>query len=206
MDKNSTVRELLRQITGTEKPQAVFHLMEVVSVDGDLCLAKMGDFEIPYIRLSAIAGGSENGILVTPTVGSIVLVADLSSGQLRDMAIVGFSEIDSIRIHKGKTTITTDGSEVSVEVGGSRMQISDGLIAFNGGDLRGLIKIGDLTDKINELIDAFNGHTHEIPSGGVAVTGSATAQANPGPVTVPAIATPHANVQISDYENTKVKH
>ncbi|MBQ1336375.1 MAG: hypothetical protein IIY37_05525, partial [Selenomonadaceae bacterium] len=38
-------------------------------------------------------------------------------------------------------------------------------IEINGGQLGGLINIEALTQKINALVDAFNAHTHTIPTG-----------------------------------------
>lgn len=35
-------------------------------------------------------------------------------------------------------------------------------IVINGGKLGGLINIGQLTDKINELVESFNSHTHLV--------------------------------------------
>lgn len=35
-------------------------------------------------------------------------------------------------------------------------------IVINGGKLGGLVNIEELTAKINELVDAFNGHTHQV--------------------------------------------
>ena len=35
-------------------------------------------------------------------------------------------------------------------------------IVINGGKLGGLINIGQLTDKINELVKSFNSHTHQV--------------------------------------------
>ena len=71
MDKPTQIRSLLRSIAGTDRPSFSFRLMEVVGVDGDLCRAKLGDLEIPGIRLSSIDGGSENGLLVVPARGSM---------------------------------------------------------------------------------------------------------------------------------------
>lgn len=79
------------------------------------------------------------------------------------------------------------------------------LINFNGGKLGGLVKVEALTDKLNELVDAFNKHTHTIPSGGIATQGSATAQATIAPVTVPAIDKKQEKVKREDYENQQIK-
>lgn len=35
-------------------------------------------------------------------------------------------------------------------------------IEINGGTLGGLVNIEELTAKINELVEAFNGHTHQV--------------------------------------------
>ncbi|MCD8080186.1 MAG: hypothetical protein LUF04_07185 [Bacteroides sp.] len=206
MNKTSQIRSLIRHIAGTEKPLHTFWLMEVVSVKGDVCVAKMDDFEVPNIRLSAIEGGSEKGLLITPSVGSIVLVADLSGGTLRQLAVVGFSQIDSVRLHQGQTTIYTDKETVTVEVGNSQVEISEGVISFNGGKLGGMVVIEQLTNKINELIRAFNTHTHTIPAFGVSATGTQTAQSNPAPLPVPVPDATHTEVSIKDYEDDKIVH
>jgi len=89
---------------------------------------------------------------------------------------------------------------------GERIEASAPKIVLNGGELGGLINIEPLTRKINDLIEAFNTHTHTIPSGAVAVTGSASAQNNPKPVEVPAPASKHDKVRRGDYEDTNVTH
>jgi len=219
MDNISKIKELLRDICGANKRTSGFWMMEIVSVEGDLCTAKINDFEIPNIRLSTIQNGSENGILITPTEGSIVLVADLSGGLLRELAVIGYTEIDSLHIHKEDTTIFADAEKVYVEVGESRLEIVDGqmdmeigessvsltkdLIELNKGSNGGLIQIEELTDKLNDLtkavnalVDSYNGHTH---------IGSCSV----GPVTteIPlAQASPAASFKSSDYENPKITH
>ena len=156
MDKPTQIRDLLRSIAGTDKPLFSFRLMEVVGVDGDLCRAKMGDFEIPDIRLSSIDGGSENGLLVVPAKGSIILVADLSCGSLRELCVIGYSEVESVRCHRGKTTLTADAEGVTVEVGSSKLRVEDGKITFNDGANHGLVKVEELTKKLNALEQKIN--------------------------------------------------
>ena len=77
---------------------------------------------------------------------------------------------------------------------------------MNGGKLGGLIDITKLTEQVNRLVDAFNGHTHTIPSGGINTQGSAAAQSTVTPVTVPAVEQKAAKLDKADYENEKVKH
>ena len=104
----------MQQITGTEQSVFLFHPMEVVSVEGDTCRARHNGLEIPDIRLAAIEGGASGGLLLKPAVGSIVLVADLSCGELRECAVVGYSEIESLTYRHGDTSVEADGNAVSV--------------------------------------------------------------------------------------------
>ena len=75
-------------------------------------------------------------------------------------------------------------------------------IEINGGKLGGLINIKDLTDKINELVDAFNKHTHTIQSGSI-VCGT---YPNANPVSVPAVTSKASKLSASDYEDETIKH
>lgn len=156
MDKPMQIRSLLRSIAGTDKPSFSFRLMEVVGVNGDLCRAKMDDFEIPDIRLSSIDGGSENGLLVVPARGSIILVADISCGNLRELCAIGYSEIESIHFHQSKTTIAANAYGATLEVGGSKLRVEDGKITFDDGANHGLVKVEELTKKINALEQEIN--------------------------------------------------
>lgn len=156
MDTTTKIRDLLRSITGTDRPTFDFRLMEVVSVDGDLCRAKIGDFEIPDIRLSSIGGGSENGLLIVPATGSIILVADISCGNLRELNAIGYSEIESIRFHNGKTTVRADAQTAEACVGGSKVRITDQVVEFNDGHNEGMVNIVELTDKLNTIERTIN--------------------------------------------------
>lgn len=48
-------------------------------------------------------------------------------------------------------------------------------ITVNGGTLGGLVKLGELTEKLNDLVSAYNGHTHQGVHG---PTGSPLRQAS----------------------------
>lgn len=205
MDKSSKIRELLRKVSGTDKPLFNFRLMEVVSVDGDLCTAKIDEFEIPDIRLTSIEGGSENGILITPSVGSIVTVADLSCGELRELAVVGYSEIDSIRMHKGSTTVTMDGKAVDIEVGGSTVHVEDGKIQFNGEDNGGLVKIEELRQSLQSL-QTYCETMKEAVSAGISAVGAGTAANGATGAGAFDTAMASAKIQIENMENSKVTH
>ena len=131
--------------------------------------------------------GVKSGIVIFPKVGSHVIVAMMNEGM------------------GGCVIATEEVEKAEVVIGGTRVEVTEDGVVLNGGELGGLVKVEALTAKLNELIKAFNGHTHELPSGTVAVTGSATAQTNAAPITVPAITSKHAEVARGDYENERVK-
>ena len=133
MDKYSQIAALLREITGTGKPCFAFWLMEVVSVDGDTCSARIGDLVIPGIRLSPVKKGAEKGLLITPAGGSSVLVADLSAGTMRELAVIGFTEIAAIELHVGESSARFTGKAIEI----------------NGGSNNGLANVKELTGRLN---------------------------------------------------------
>lgn len=128
------IKQKLCQLTGADIDRGLF-TAEVTKVSGDTCSVRYGDLVFEDVRLRVIAEDSNNSrMLLTPKVGSCVLVADLSDGDKRDFAVVMLSEVE-------KVELTAD-------------------VMFNGGSNGGLVKIQELTDKLNGLIDKFNNHTH----------------------------------------------
>lgn len=205
MDKISRIRELMRAVSGTNKPTFSFRLMEVVSVDGDLCRAKMDDFEIPDIRLASIEKGSENGILIVPKTGSVILVADISCGSLRELNAVGYSEIESIRIHKENTTVTLDEKAVEVKVGSSTVHVEDGKIQLNEGDNGGLVIIQKLQDSLQSLKSYCEALKSAVSAG---INGVGAGAAANGATGAGVFDSQMAGkmVNIEKMENEKVKH
>lgn len=68
-------------------------------------------------------------------------------------------------------------------------------IVVNGGKLGGLINIGQLTDKINELVDTFNRHTHDVT---VSHPGGTFTTLIPG--------SSASSFKKGDYEDEKIRH
>ena len=75
-------------------------------------------------------------------------------------------------------------------------------IEINGGNLGGLINIEALTAKINALVEAFNAHTHIIPTGAI----QCGERLSVGPVTVPAVTGEAELLDKNDYEDDKITH
>lgn len=167
--------------------------------------------------------GSTFGVVTFPKVGSYVVVGFVADGAAGVVLLTDEVESVEVAISDDTARISADregvrvavGDDTSAELAGGRVgiavrdttvEITPEGVTINGGGLGGLVKVEALTEKLNELIEAFNSHTHEIPAGVVAVAGSATAQSNPAPITVPPVTSGHPNVSRGDYENEKVKH
>lgn len=77
-------------------------LAKVKQVDNTTCTVVIDDLELSDVRLRAVVNKEESGVVVTPKVGSMVMITDLSHGKMRDWAVIMYSEIDNISINGGK--------------------------------------------------------------------------------------------------------
>lgn len=163
MDNLSSIKESIRKIVGGRAFPAF--TAKVEGVDGETCSVSIDGVKLTDVRLRAVVNGEDSKILVTPKVGSYVLLTDLSGGKFTDLAVISYSEVDKIEI------------------------TADDKIVINGGDNNGLVKIDKLTEKLNELVEKFNTHTHPVPNGTSSLTSTQASVFNK-----------------SDYEDTKITH
>jgi len=102
MSKEQEIAQLVKQIAHKGINRSMFITAEVQSIEGETCTISYDGLELTGVRLSAVEDGNTNNLRITPMVGSMVLCADLSDGQMRDMVIIGWSEVDTIEISGGK--------------------------------------------------------------------------------------------------------
>ena len=166
------IAENIRKLAGTGTFDTF--VCTVKSIEKATCtvVRVLDDLEIPGVRLNCHS--TENsGIVVTPKVDSYVLVTSID----------GHSHFVSQCGEVEKITIDCETE-----------------IVINGGNNDGLIKIKELTDKLNGLVKTFNSHTHsgsfEGTIGGAPATGTLTLTN----------ATTASSFRQSDYEDAKVKH
>ena len=164
-DKSKEIRRAIRAICGIDNQGLIFFNAKIVSVDSETCTVERNGLQFEDVRLAAVIDGNTKNLLIKPKANSMVLIADLSEGLMRDLAVIGWSEVDTITI--------------------------------NGGDLGGLVKIQELTNKINALVQAFNTHTHTVATTGTATAQTGTAAATTGQA---------SQFNKSDYEDEKIKH
>jgi len=93
------IRHNIERIANSNN-RSLFHAI-VRSVNGDVCTIEYGNTILTDVRLTAISDVSDNAIVVIPKVGSAVVVADLSMGNMRDLVIIQYSTIESITINGG---------------------------------------------------------------------------------------------------------
>lgn len=150
-------KELSNLLNVATKRREITILQGIVkNVSGATCSVDIGGVVVSDVRLRASIEQNDNEFLITPQIGSAVILASLDK-DYNHLVVVAIDRAEQIVI--------------------------------NGGKLGGLIKIEELTKKLNELINAFNNHTHTAPSG----------------ATTPPLKTAKTFSK-SDYEDTKIKH
>jgi len=101
MNEAARIKKLIQNIADHERP-ALFSA-KVKSVSGDTCTVQIGKLELTDVRLRAICNGKSDTLRITPKEGSIVLLADLSDGGMRDLVVIQYSEIDEVFIKIDET-------------------------------------------------------------------------------------------------------
>lgn len=201
MDTYTEIGNKIRGIMGKNTPLLL--TCKVEAVDGETCTVSVGDLKLSDVRLRSVVNGEDSKLLVTPKVGSYVTVIDLGKG-LRDMEVVGYSEIEAIDIDtEGDIAVNCKGN-VNIKCEGDTNVDCDGTITFNGGDNHGLAKVEAVAkklkaieDDINSLKRAFVSWVPVVYDGGASLKAGTTAWA---------AQQIQPTTKYKDLENDKVKH
>lgn len=178
MDKSKEIKEAIKSIVGV--PGMMFVMGKVESVGGETCSVKIADrIVINDVRLNASADGNADNILIKPKVGCMVLMADLSGGELRSLVVISFSALESMTVK------------------------FEGEVVINGGENEGLVKVVELTEKLNAIENDIN-NLKSIFSSWVPVVydGGASLKAAAASWAVQSLQT----TSKEDIENPKIKH
>lgn len=107
MDNYRQMYDLLKSV----KPSKTAIVQGIVKeVDGLTCSVEIGGITVSDVRLRASESNNSRQILITPKIGSAVLMCSLS-GDLQQLAIIQVDEIDKIEINGGKL-----GGLINIEV------------------------------------------------------------------------------------------
>lgn len=111
---------------------------------------------------------------------------------------------DTIHANVGEdATLDLTKDDLNVKTGASTLLMNNDVISFNGGGLDGLVKINEITDKLNTFVDTFNSHVHNVPAATFLISATAGVP-NPAPIPVEAPMQGAAKFNKGDYENEKV--
>lgn len=154
---NRTIQQAIRTLAGVSDDQVQLLTCEVLSVDegARTCTVTTTSgrdtIEIENVRLMSTI---DDGVLLVPTVGSTVLVSYSTYNQ---PFVSLFSSLD----------------KVLFIVGDSSVEVTSGEIKMNDGSDGGLVKVIELTEKLNnlenklnDLITLYNAHVHTSASAG----------------------------------------
>ena len=125
MDPLSEIRKSIKGMSSKGGSFACF-TAKVLRVNGDTCDVELEGMKLTDVRLRAVVNGENSKILVTPKTESYVLVADLS-GDLSQLAVIGFSEVEKIEID------------------------ANDKIIFNGGNNKGLVKVEPMVNWMQKV-------------------------------------------------------
>lgn len=131
MNDLSKIRRSIKHIASTGGGHGI-SLAEVVALSEQTCSVRIDGITLSDVRLRAtIDTNHQSQLLITPKVGSLILVADLSEGKLENLAVFAFSEIEKVELTTPK-------------------------IVLNGGKNDGTVKINPLVERLNALETDIN--------------------------------------------------
>lgn len=155
-----SIRETIQQMAGTFGQDVVrLNVGVVKSVDEDkstcvvLIKGTNQSVEVPNVNLQV---GVCDGLQIIPAVDSDVL---LITSTFNQSYIIQYSDVDKYYLQVGDSELTIN---------------NDGTMQLNDGSYNGLVKVAELTQKlndieylVNEFIGIYNAHTHTIVPIGV---------------------------------------
>lgn len=202
----SNIGEAIRQLAQSGV-QTVSMVCTVDAVDKDARTVDCSplDESAPLLGVNLQANQeSQWGLVLFPKVGSFVVVGFVANGSAGVVLLT--DEVESVEFAiKGDTEITAtmNADGVSVKVGGdtSAVLTSDG-ITLNGGSFGGLVKVEDLTSRLNAIENDINSLKQVFSVWSpVAQDGGSALKANVASWAAQALTL----TKRGDYENEKVK-
>lgn len=99
MDKHRELADHLRSF-GAGRTMSIYQGI-VRKVEGLMCDVEIGSITIPEVRLRASLSTDENHLLITPAIGSPVIVGSLS-GDLTELVVLAVDRVESVLFNGGK--------------------------------------------------------------------------------------------------------
>ena len=164
MDIYSDIKQKLQNMC--QSKQSALIMAEVKQVEDTTCNVAIDDLELRGVRLRAVVNNEESGIVVTPKVGSMVMITDISNGNMSDWAVIMYSEIETIAINGGKNegliNIKDITDKLNVLVDWCKNHTHSGVItAVSGGSGAPAVGTNGNTGKPITSPNAFNQSDYE---------------------------------------------
>jgi hypothetical protein len=194
MSDHAEIKELIQGLA-KKSDGAEFQVQSgtVKSVDWDnrVCTVTTDEeYDVEGVRLRSLNDGNAYGCCYKPTVNSVVLIGVIYNKPL-NAYVAMFSQVDAISWTDG------NGKELF------SADLTNGKFVFNGGNNKGIVKLVELVQKINqlenkynELLNLLNGHVHVC----------AAPTVNSGPPVVPFTDIIAPVTQQNDLEDKNVTH
>ena len=130
MDKYKKLGDIIKGFGGTNNMNVIAG--EVISVQGESCTVEIGGMEITDVRLKAAINNNSNKVLITPKVGSIILLASLT-GDLKDLCVISVDEVEKIEYRQGQTTvnINSEANTLESDLAGTVIKMDDKIVVKN---------------------------------------------------------------------------
>ena len=177
MDKYRRIADLLK---GQQDKGQAFFTATVESVEGNTCTVKVNELTISDVRLKPTTTKTEDDIMLTPVIGSDVLVGTFS-GDFRNLFILQSDEI----------------SEIYCKIGSMTFRMNKSGIVFNDGKNDGLMKIKDVVAWMQKVYSDLQTLKTQLSTHPVAGNGAPLALV---------FNTTTPNPQQSTFEDKNVKH
>ncbi len=205
MSLDALIRETVQTLGGAkDQSKAKISLATVNAVDlatRTCTVTTIGDRAPVTFDNVQLMASVDDGFLLVPAIDSTVIVSYTTFNQ---PFVLLFSGIDKVLLVAGENSasIEVDETGLLLEINQTKLKIADGQTTFNDGSLGGLVKVIQLTQKlnnlenlVNDLIAKYNSHTH------ILTLSSGTGTAAPTATTETQTLTP---TQRGDIENTKI--
>ena len=201
----SNIRDMIRELAkGDGEAYSVICTVDAVDKEARTVDCTPIDEGAPLLGVNLQANqNGKVGVVSYPRTGSYVVVGFVADGSAGVVLLTDDIESVEITTAEGKSRAVMDDGGVRIDIGKetSAELTADGIV-LNGGSLGGLVKVKELTDRlnaiendINSLKSVFTGWAPTPQDGGAALKGAVTSWA--GQRLTP--------TKRGDYENEKVK-
>lgn len=123
MDKPAEIKKLLQQVVGANPNYPIRGT--VTAIDGQTCTVKLvTGLEVSGVRLKATVGDDEDYVLITPKVGTdVLMLAD--NGTLDGLTVIKADVAEKFEIKQGGLVFLIDGSDGKVQIKNANASLID---------------------------------------------------------------------------------